>query len=121
MRREVVFEEKERRLRPMKVVVYQLKKYLCGRVLDAGCGDGRHLILMPEGSIGLDIEIKSHWLREKYGLVRADLNRTLPFSNGVFDVIFCSHTFEHLESPYRTLKEFHRVLKSGGVVNIGNP
>jgi len=114
-----VSEEKE--LRPMNVVVYLFKKYLCGRVLDAGCGNGRHLILMPEGSVGLDIEINNLWLKEKYELVRADLNYTLPFSNEVFDVIFCSHALEHLESPWRTLKEFHRVLKERGWLILGIP
>ena len=42
-----------------------------------------------------------------------DYERLL-FKDNSFDVIFGSHVLEHLETPYKTLKDFYRYLKRGG-------
>ncbi|GAH78635.1 unnamed protein product, partial [marine sediment metagenome] len=46
-----------------------------------------------------------------------DLHK-LPFENASFDAIYCRHTFEHVLYPHQALSEFHRVLKTGGVIFI---
>lgn len=85
--------------------------------LDAGCGDNR-----------LSTEIKSIW----HG---ADLNPfTVPsehfhyydlhateYKNQFFDIIFCSHTLEHVLSPLIVLNEFKRILKDDGRMIIALP
>ena len=38
----------------------------------------------------------------------------LPFAEGSFDFVYCSHVLEHSIAPMIALKEIHRVLKSGG-------
>jgi SAM-dependent methyltransferase len=38
----------------------------------------------------------------------------LPFENNSFDRITCISVLEHIESPFRALCEFRRVLKPGG-------
>ena len=45
-------------------------------------------------------------------------NRTLPFKDRTFDIIYCSHVIEHLpaESLGHLFDEFHRVLKDNGIV-----
>jgi ubiquinone/menaquinone biosynthesis C-methylase UbiE len=39
----------------------------------------------------------------------------LPFENGSFDVVVCSHVYEHVPDPYVMFNEIYRVLKPGGV------
>ena len=53
--------------------------------------------------------------------IKADLNESLPFKDRSFDVVFCSHTLEHVYSPLLLLKEFNRVLKDSGLVIIAVP
>ena len=108
--------------RPMNIVYFILREYFHGKVLDVGCGQGRHLMLMPEGSIGIDLHPNKELVGD-YELLIHDLDNGLPFKDNSFDVIFGSHVLEHLESPYKTLKDFYRCLKLGGglIVGIPNP
>lgn len=47
---------------------------------------------------------------------------TLPFDDERFDVLNCSETLEHLNfNPLPVIKEFHRVLKPGGIALITTP
>ena len=39
----------------------------------------------------------------------------LPFSNESFDIVVCSHVYEHVPDPVRMFVEIHRVLRPGGV------
>lgn len=99
--------------RPMNIVYFFFREYFHGTVLDVGCGHGRHLRLMPKGSIGIDL-CPNKKLKTEYELLIHDLNTGLPFKSESFDVIFASHVLEHLESPYKMLREFYRCLKWGG-------
>lgn len=54
------------------------------------------------------------------GIIKCDMHCT-PFSDESFDVVFCSHTFEHTETPLKALKEFSRVSKCGGIIFISTP
>ena len=47
----------------------------------------------------------------------------LPWNDGEVDEVWCSHTLEHVEKRkvLPSLKEFHRVLKEGGVLTIEVP
>jgi ubiquinone/menaquinone biosynthesis C-methylase UbiE len=97
-------------------------------VLDAGCGQGKALHALterfhPERLIGLDVEPEAmedaraeaarHGLKAE--LVQADCAATgLP--GGSVDLVFCHQTLHHLARQEETLKEFHRVLKPGGVL-----
>jgi len=106
-------------------VMELIKRYFTGKVLDAGCGTGRHLPLMPEGSVGLDVDatiLRKH-KKEKYNFIVADLNAHLPFRQEIFDVILCSHVLEHLLDPNLALSDLNRVLKTNGclIVAVPNP
>ncbi len=52
---------------------------------------------------------------------RADLNRRLPFDDNAFDVCVASEVIEHLEAPYRFVRECARILRPGRLLIITLP
>lgn len=111
------------------------------KILDLGCGTGRHLHrLYYENEaltvIGLDLNL--HDLRETrnwfdqhpdseekaekrhYGLVCADAVH-LPFAMNSFDTILISEVLEHLPDWTLALTEVRRILKPGGKLAISVP
>jgi len=106
------------------------------KVLDAGCGAGRHLCeaFREEGVevVGIDLNLedlrKAHGLlhlmaEEKGGswlLIRGDLTK-LPFRDGAFDAVICSEVLEHIPENREAIKELVRVLKPGGTLGVSVP
>ncbi len=91
------------------------------RILDAGCGTGRHLgHLLRVRSIPVGVDFSRGMLeiaRRSYPevpLALADLQRPLPFENEHFDAVLCALIGEHLDELPLALGEMHRVLGAGG-------
>ena len=91
------------------------------RILDAGCGTGRHLGLMlraRSNPVGVDFSRGMlNIARRNYPkvpLALADLQRPLPFENERFDAVLCALIGEHLNELSLALREMHRVLRAGG-------
>jgi ubiquinone/menaquinone biosynthesis C-methylase UbiE len=88
-----------------------------GKVLDAGCGDGRLTRLAREVFPDVTgIDLSPALLREvPTGLKRAcgDVQR-LPFTGSVFSLVLCNYTLHHLYSLDRFVAEAFRVLVPGG-------
>ncbi|HSN55407.1 MAG TPA: class I SAM-dependent methyltransferase, partial [Candidatus Sulfomarinibacteraceae bacterium] len=93
------------------------------RVLDIGCSTGiltRHYANFFGEVVGVDIDDGAvEW---------AQVNRTadnieyrvgdsleLPFADGEFDLVTCTHIYEHVPDPQRMLDEIFRVLRPGGL------
>lgn len=45
--------------------------------------------------------------------VKMDVHN-IPFESNTFDVAMCNHVMEHVDDDIKAMKEFYRVLKSGG-------
>jgi len=95
-------------------------------VLDAGCGKGKsflplHERFAPERIIGIDFDAQCIEAAEAMRgdlpveIRRGDLS-ALDLPDASVDLVFCHQTFHHLTRQEEALKEFHRVLKPGGLL-----
>jgi len=50
-----------------------------------------------------------------------DISKKLPIQSNIADCIILSNVLEHMNEPELTLKECHRILKSGGVLIVTVP
>lgn len=107
------------------------------RVLDLGCGEGRHALAAyltePVHVVGVDISRSQlDVARERYGQFHADDStrsasfilangQHLPFADSAFDRIICAEVLEHVTDYRSMLAEIHRVLKPGGVLAVSVP
>ncbi len=103
-----------------------LKKRGAERVLDLGCGAGRHTLYLAEQGFeayGADIsqtglELTNRKLKTRKlgaGIIRCDI-KAVPCMDSYFDAVVCVKTIYHqrLEEVRETLSEVYRVLKRGG-------
>jgi ubiquinone/menaquinone biosynthesis C-methylase UbiE len=95
------------------------------RILDAACGTGRYCRLFQNRGaevIGADFSEGMLCIaRNAFPGVRfyhADLALPLPFSDGEFGKINCAQALKHLPNIRSALKEFARVIASGGTVTF---
>lgn len=94
------------------------------RVLDVGCGPGRHLAELHRiGYLATGLDLSPRMLAAARnavpacGLVQADM-RHLPFRDASFDVVTSYFTsfgyFERTDDDLRALSEARRLLRAGG-------
>jgi len=97
-----------------------------GLVLDAGCGELTYTILLKYSKhrleiIPIDIVIPDTCKkRNKYNFIQASAEK-LPFREELFDFIFCLSTLQLIKDDRAVLKEFHRVLKTNGLLFLTIP
>ena len=119
------------------------------KVLDIGCGEGRHTAKAWEFSdifcVGADrchkdlmvskAKLKLH--EEFYGATKLKTNSllnsssqwvlsaaditNLPFGDNSFDIIICSEVMEHIDEDKKALEELKRTLKPGGQLVLTVP
>lgn len=92
------------------------------RILDAGCGDGKHSLpfCINNTLIGLDAYSKPTIKHENFQFITGDVTN-LPFKNEVFDVVISFDVIEHIQNDVLFLDEIYRVLKHEGLVLLGTP
>jgi len=93
-------------------------------VLDVGCGIGEFLKYRRKDCVAIDgnfISLKRAQAQCQ-NLVQANI-LTLPFRDGTFDGVNCSHVIEHLsqDQVHRLLKEINKVLKVNGIFILSCP
>ena len=94
------------------------------RVIDVGCGDGRHLrAAAVRGCRAVGVDYDAAEARRTRALLRdtpADLvvadASHLPFRASAVDAVICTETFEHLPNDGGTACEIARVLRAGGTL-----
>ncbi len=103
------------------------------RILDLGCGTGRHLVFL-EGlgyrSFGMDISsaglaYSRDWLQRidhPVRILNADMT-CLPFCSACFDLIISTYVIHHntLANIQKTIQEMFRLLIPGGIILISIP
>ncbi|MEM4461132.1 MAG: class I SAM-dependent methyltransferase, partial [Nanopusillaceae archaeon] len=101
------------------------------KILDLGCGSGRHLVYLAKKGFkvyGIDISIHGlkiarEWLKKeglKAKLKVGDIYKKLPYESDFFDAIICIRTLNHgkIEWIRKAIKEMHRILKSNGYIFV---
>ncbi len=98
------------------------------KILDLGCGAGRHVIYLAERgfeSYGSDIsrmglKLTKERIRSSKldaGIIKCDM-KLIPYINSHFDAAICVRTIYHqkLKEIKQTISEIHRVLKKKGLL-----
>ncbi|MFQ6050380.1 MAG: class I SAM-dependent methyltransferase [Candidatus Hydrothermarchaeota archaeon] len=92
--------------------------FLKGKILDLGCGTGRHLKLIKKMGffvVGLDISHKMLLASKiKDNLILGDAE-SLPLRSNSFDTVMCMfNTFGQFPDREKVVKEVRRILKKDG-------
>ena len=94
-----------------------------GALLDAPAGTGALALRLAELGFSvscLDINPAS-FQAQGFEFQACDLNQSLPYLPESFDYVTCLEGLEHLENPFNAIREFHRILKSGGRMYLSVP
>ena len=105
------------------------------RMLDVACGSGGPTLRIAETTgcrvDGIDIHgdavqtaqstAKDRGLASRATFHQADVSAGLPFEDETFDAVICIDAINHLPDRTSVLKEWHRVLKTGGRLVFTDP
>jgi SAM-dependent methyltransferase len=109
------------------------------RVLDLGCGGGRHAFeVYRRGGDVVAFDASHGELRQVAGMIAAMRTAgeappsasaamvcgdatAMPFSDGVFDRVIAAEVLEHVPADQRALREIARVLRPGGLLAVTVP
>jgi SAM-dependent methyltransferase len=93
-----------------KTEVEKLFPWLFGKGVDIGCG--MRSAIQGITRVDIDPAVSPDFVSS---------GDSLPFKDGEFDYLISVHSFEHFEDQKKTLKEWLRVINTGGVIGIVHP
>lgn len=85
--------------------------------LDIGCGGGAKFKPSPRGDVNCDVSVPD---TKVPNFIRCDAH-FLPFKQKIFERVFLYSVLEHLESPFKALKEIYAVLIEQGTLELTTP
>ena len=124
------------------MITIDLERLHCSpgdRVLDMGCGEGRHTAAVcgrqEVWCVGsdrsfedlvktrekLDVHRRMNDFAAAGALLAASDIRELPFQAQSFDAVICSEVLEHIDRDEQAIKELLRVLKPGKMLAVSVP
>ena len=109
------------------------------RILDMGCGEGRHMVkaCQMEQTLCMGADFVSDNLKstrnklmfhqalddlscDRFDLSCMDVTR-LPFRDQCFDAVICSEVLEHIPNDDLAVSELIRILKPGRILAVSVP
>ena len=109
----------------MTILLRDLSKVKCKRILEVGCGnwDFTKKILEKNNCEWFGVEPVDMG-NQNLTLVKGSV-KNIPYHDESFDIVLCNQTMEHWfeynVSLKKALSEIHRVLKPGGILMINSP
>ncbi len=110
-------------------IVRLFKKRGVKKVLDLGCGSGRHAVYLAKHGFevyGIDIapegiKIAKNWLKKeklKANFKIGSIYKKLPYKDNFFDALISTSTIHHekIKNIQKAIREIERVLKPKGLV-----
>jgi 2-polyprenyl-3-methyl-5-hydroxy-6-metoxy-1,4-benzoquinol methylase len=97
-----------------------------GPTLDVGCGIGRNLKVLPQGSVGVDTNrfaVAEAQRRGMTAVVAEEFQSDPAQSQGRFAAVLFSHVLEHVsrDEAVRLVSDYRRFVKPGGTVVVVCP
>jgi len=112
-------------------IVKLFKKKRAKRILDLGCGSGRHIVYLSKNRFevyGIDIaskgiKITKDWLKKeklRANLKIGNIYKKLPYPSNFFDAIISIQVLHHnrIENIRKLIKEIERILKPRGLIFV---
>jgi SAM-dependent methyltransferase len=135
---EDIFEEQGRVFtephQDMEKVVHVFREHYVKKVLDVGCGSGRHLVYLSKRGFqtyGFDISqsalsLAREWLEEEglqAKIIMHQMEKRFPYEDSFFDAVISTQVIHHnrLREILFTVSEIERVLRSGGILFVSFP
>jgi len=94
------------------------------RLFEGGCGTGA----LTRGMVSAGFEVTASTFGEAIDLgpgascvAGVDLNLALPLADASFDCAVLQEVIEHLENPAHVVREFSRILRTGGMWVLTTP
>lgn len=113
----------------MAEIVRVFRKNKVRRVLDLGCGTGRHLVYLAKKGFdvyGIDIadegiKLSKEWLKEeglKADIKIGSIHERLPYKDNFFDAVISTQALHHerIKKVRKGIKEVERILRPEGIV-----
>jgi cyclopropane fatty-acyl-phospholipid synthase-like methyltransferase len=135
---EDIFEEQGRVFtgphQDMERVVQIFGKHQVKKVLDVGCGSGRHLVYLSKRGFetyGFDVSqsalsLAHEWLEEEglqATIIKHQMEQRFPYQDSFFDAVISTQVIHHnrMREILFTVSEIERVLRLGGVIFVSFP
>lgn len=105
---------------------YNIRRLKLGRTLDVGCGIGRLLVALPQGSVGIDHNaefVQVVRTRGRPAYTTAEFPTAPEAIPGAYDSLLFAHLIEHVDTTVadQMLQTYLPYLRKGGKVHFITP